>query len=136
MRVLHFSEFIINLINAAKPMKPTNTYGSIHVDNNISLSLLNWDSNSPQNRNETDIRFYDISLLRNHSDGMSISVAALRQTLSYMYAVSNSGNYTRASIAAVDFCGQRSEASEFQLMPVINVTFHDKTNHIALTTNF
>jgi hypothetical protein len=99
-------------------MKPSNVYGSIHVDNNISFTLLNWDS--PQNQNETDIRFYDISLLRNHSDGTnlnlkSIRVSASRQTPSYKYAVANNGNYTRASITAVDFCGQSSEASEFQL---------------------
>jgi hypothetical protein len=106
-------------------MKPSNVYGSIHVlvgNNNISLTLLlNWDD-SPQNQNETDVRFYDISLLRNHSDGTnnfkSIRVSASRQTLSYKYTVSNSGNYTRASITAVDLCGQRSEASEFQLMVV------------------
>ena len=108
-------------------MKPSNVYGSIHVDNNISVSLLNWDS--PQNWNETDISFYDISLLRNHSDDgtslRSIHVSASRQTLSYKYAVSNSGNYTRASITAVDFCGQRSEASEFQLMAVIDCMISD-----------
>jgi hypothetical protein len=104
-------------------MKPSNIYGSIHVDNNISFTILNWDS--PQNQNETDIRFYDISLLRNHSDGTnvnvkSIHVSASRQTLSYKYTVSNSVNYTRASITAVDLCGQRSEASEFQLTPVMD----------------
>ena len=105
-------------------MKPSNVYGSIHIDNNInfSLLLLNWDS--PQNWNETDISFYDISLLRNHSDDgtslRSIHVAASKQILSlaYKYAVSNSENCTRASITAVDLCGQRSEASEFQLMLV------------------
>jgi hypothetical protein len=101
-------------------MKPSNFYGSIHVidNNNISLSLLNWDS--PPHQNETDVRFYDINLLRNHSDEnlKSVRVSASRQTISYKYAVSNSGNYTRASITAVDLCGQRSEASEFQLMAV------------------
>ena len=98
-------------------MKPSNVYGGIHIDNNVSLSLLNWDS--PQNQNESDIRFYDVSLLRNHSDddmSIHVHVAASKQTLSYKYAVSNSGDYTRARIIAVDFCGQRSEASEFQLM--------------------
>ena len=108
-------------------MKPSNAYGSNYVDNNISLSLLNWES--PQNQNETDIDFYDISLLRNHSDDgtslKSIHVAASRQTLSYKYAVSNSVNYTRASITAVDFCGQRSEASEFQFMLVTDGNITD-----------
>lgn len=128
--------FIINLIDAAKPMKPTNVYGSIHVDNNISLSSLNWDS--PQNRNETDIRFYDINLLRNHSDdGMSIHVAASKQTLSYKYTLSSSGNYTQASITAVDLCGQRSEASEFQLMPVAddNITDGESSDRYRQTVD-
>ena len=103
--------------DAAKPLKPSNGYGSIRVIDNVSLSLINWES--PQNRNETDIELYDITLLRNHSNGTnnSIRVAASSQTLSYKYSVLD-GNYTAASIVAVDLCGQRSEASEFQLMPV------------------
>ena len=118
-------------------MKPSNVHGSILVDNNISLSLLNWDS--PQNWNETDMSFYDISLLRNHSDDgtslKSIHVAASRQTLSYKYAVSSSGNYTRASITAIDICGQRSEASEFQLMAVTdcNISDGESSDHYQQT---
>jgi hypothetical protein len=133
-----FAQLQVNYINAVKPMKPSNIYGSMHVDNNISFTLLNWDS--PQNQNETDIRFYDISLLRNHSDGTnlnlkSIRVSASRQTLSYKYAVSNSVNYTRASITAVDLCGQRSEASEFQLMQVADgsVTNAESSDHYQQT---
>ena len=115
-------------------MKPSNAYGSIHVDNNISLLLLIWDS--PPNQNESDIMFYDISLLRNHSDdGTSIHVAASRQTLSYKYTVSNSANYTRASITAVDFCGQRSEASEFQFMIVTDSISDAESSNCQQTIN-
>ena len=120
-------------------MKPSNIHGNIQIIDNISLSLLNWDS--PPNQNETDISFYDISLSRNHSDESdgtgtslkSIHVAASRQTQSYKYAVSNSGNSTRASITAVDICGQRSDASEFQLNDILvtdgNITDTELNDH-------
>lgn len=101
-------------------MKPSNVRGSIRFidNNNISLSLLKWDS--PQNQNETDIDFYDIILLRNHSSGTnSIHVAVPRQMKSYEYTMMD-GHYTSASITAVDQCGQRSELSEFQLVEVTN----------------
>lgn len=95
---------------------PSNVYRSIHIVDNVSLSLLNWES--PRNQNETSISFFDIILIRS-STNSSIHVAASRQTLSYKYAVLD-GNYTAASITAVDMCGQRSDASEFQLTSVIN----------------
>ena len=126
-------------INAAKPAKPNKVYGSIIVIENVSISLINWDP--PQNQNETDIVFYDIILLRSHSlNGTnSIHVAASRQTLSYKYAVSDSGNYTAASITAVDLCGQRSEASEFQLIPVTysngSITNPESNDHDGQKSN-
>ena len=60
-------------------------------------------------------------------------MAASRQTQSYKYAVSNSGNSTRASITAVDICGQRSDASEFQLNDILvtdgNITDTELNDH-------
>ena len=55
-------------------------------------------------------------------------MAASGQTLSYKYSVLGR-NYTAASITAVDLCGQRSEASEFQLMQVADGGNPESNDH-------
>ena len=80
------------------------------------MVTINWDS--PLNQNETTINFYDITLRNHDNDTYLITVAASQQIQSYKYAVVGESYYITASIVAVDQCGQRSEASEFQLIHV------------------
>ena len=98
----------------ARPTKPHEVYGSIRVIDNAILSVINW--NSPPNKNETVIDYYDVMLIKNHSNNTnSVRVAASVPTPSYKYTVLE-GNYTAVSITAVDLCGQRSEPSQVKLM--------------------
>ena len=106
-------------LNAARPTKPTEAYGSIHmIDGIIPTLVLNWNASQYQ---ETVINFYDITLISNRGNS-SIHAAALSsmQTQYVMTYIALDGNYTSASITAVDLCGQRSEPSKFELPIVIN----------------
>ena len=99
--------------NAARPTKPNDVFGSIQFIDNITLASINWIP--PLNQNETIIDHYDVTLIGNSVT--SVSVAASLQTHPYKYnnVMLLEGNYSAASIEAVDLCGQRSEPLQVEL---------------------
>ena len=104
-------------LNAAIPTKPTEVYGSITGDF-IPTLILNWNASQYQ---ETVVDYYDITLISNHSNN-SIHAAALSSVQTQYIYIALDGNYTAASITAVDLCGQRSEPSKFELPAVIVIS--------------
>ena len=104
----------------ARPTKPSGVNGNILIiDNSTALATVNWIP--PQNQNHTTIDYYDITLIGDNRTS-SVRVVASLQTLSYKYNVLTEGNYTTASVEAVDLCGQRSGTS------LVKLTFNNGTS--------
>ena len=75
------------------------------------------------------IDYYELTLVGSHIN-YSLSVCMidqLQQIVSYKHVLQE-GNYTTASITAVDLCGQRSEPSELILT---NITMNLLVSNVA-----
>ena len=79
-----------------------------------AIASLNW--SLPDNQDGTVIDYYEVILIGTHTNStMSVCMTDQSlQTLSYKFVLSE-GNYTAASITAVDLCGQKSEPSLLEL---------------------
>ena len=76
---------------------------------------MNW--LPPENQNETAIDYYELVLSGSTTNSTIFNVSA-DVSLPYMFVLPK-GDFTRASVTAVDMCGQRSEPAEIKL---VNVT--------------
>ena len=91
-----------------------------------AIASLNW--SLPLNENETAIDYYEITLIGTHTNSTMSTRKTDQslQTMSFKYVLSE-GNYTAASITAVDLCEQKSDLSLVELMNVtiVQVNFSD-----------
>ena len=87
-----------------------------------AISFINW--SMPENENETAIDYFEITLMGTHTNStMSICMADQSEQklmLSFKYVLSE-GNYTAASITAVDLCGQRSTPTQLNLTSMTKI---------------
>ena len=77
----------------------------------LAIASFNW--SQPENQDEMPVDYYELTLVGSHIN-FSLSVCMidqLQQMVSYKHVVPE-GNYTAASITAVDLCGQRSKPPE------------------------
>ena len=107
---------------AGTPTAPNEVTGSIQNISDVTVTQtgakavasLNW--SQPENQDEMAIDYYEITLVGSHVNN-TLSVCMIdqpQQTVSYKYVLPE-GNYTAASITAVDLCGKRSAPSELIL---------------------
>lgn len=78
------------------------------------------------------IDYYELTLIGTHSNS-TIPVGAINQssqTVSYKYVLSE-GNYTAASITAIDLCGQRSETISLILTNTTSTDHLDTVLNVA-----
>lgn len=100
------------------PEEFTGTIQNVSGDKTVgakAIASLNW--SLPDNEIGTAIDYYEIILMGTHTNS-TMSMCMTDPSLpmfSYKYVLSE-GNYTAASITAVDLCGQRSEPSLVELM--------------------
>ena len=86
-----------------------------------AIITLNW--SPPENHKQTAIEYYELTLIGTHTNSTKTVHTGTdsQQTFSHKQVVSE-GNYTAASITAVDVCGQRSEPSYFVLNAIVGST--------------
>ena len=100
-----------------EPREFTGTIQNISDESVDAKAIASLDWSLPLNDDETTIDYFDITLMGTHTNStVSVRVAdQSQQMLSYKWVLSE-GNYTAASITAVDLCGQRNEPFLIELV--------------------